>query len=154
MPSFFPQIWKLQQFGGTCDAKFRPAVADPEDELQQGKRPFSPLFSTPAGNVMERLFPSGISEPRPLRTFTLIATAVQARRSGSSAISLHAQYPSGIPVYPKTNLAWTWSDAEANQAMVAGDKAGTQRQESTRSNNAQYILQYCSCCPAGPRPPP
>ena len=166
MHSFFPeqcypQIWELLQLGGTHAAKIRPALADSEDELQQGKRPLSLSFSTSAGNVIESLFSPRLSEPRPVRTFMLIATEVQARRSnpvetcqsGSSAISLHAQYPSGTPVHPKTNLAWTWSAAEANQAMVAGDKAGAHRRESTRSNNAQFIL-YCSCGPAGSRPPP
>jgi hypothetical protein len=59
----------------------------------------------------------------------------------------------GLQVHPKNRLAWTWSIAETNQAMVAGDKTGAQRQESTRSTNAQFT-QYCSCCPAGPRPPP
>lgn len=59
----------------------------------------------------------------------------------------------GLAVDPKTHLAWTWSVAEANQAMAAGDNTGAQRHESTRSTNAQFI-QYCSCCPAGPRPPP
>lgn len=136
-------------------------VADSEDELQQGMRPFSLSFSTPAGNVIERLFPPRLSEPRPVRTLTLIAAGGPVRRSdpaetrhrASSAISLPAQYLSGIPVHSKTHLAWTWSAAEANQAMVAGDKAGAQRHESMRPTNDQYI-QYCSCCPAGPRPPP
>ncbi|HUZ94890.1 MAG TPA: hypothetical protein VMU57_08255 [Edaphobacter sp.] len=157
----YPRLWDLPQFGGTLAAKIRPAVADPEGALRQGKRPFPLSFFTGAGNVMERLFPPGLSEPRPVRTLTLIAAGVSARRSdpaetrhsASSAISVHAQYLSGIPVHPKTHLAWTWSVAEANQAIAAGDNAGAQRHESTRPNNAQFIL-YCSCCPAGPRPPP
>lgn len=157
----YPQIWELLHFGSTRAAKMRPALADSEGALKQGKRPLSLSFSTSAGNVIESLFLPRLTEPRPVRTFMLIATEVQARRSnpvetcqsGSSAISLHAQYPFGIPVHSKTHLAWTWSAAEANQAMVAGDKADAQRHESMRPTNAQYI-QYCSCCPAGPRPPP
>jgi hypothetical protein len=157
----YPQIWELLRFAGTYAAKIRPALADLEGALRQGKRPFSLSFFTPAGNVIERLFPPGLSELRPVRTFTLIAAKVPVRRSdpeetrhsASSAISLPAQYLSGIPVYPKTHLAWTWPAAEANQAMAAGDKTGAQRHESTRSTNAQYI-QYCSCGPAAARPPP
>ncbi len=136
-------------------------VADPEGALQQGKRLFSLPFFSPVGNVIERLFPPGLSEPRPVRTFTLIAAGVpvrgsdpaETRHSATSAIPLPAQYPSGLPVHLQTYLAWTWSDAEANQAMADGDKAGAQRHESMRSTNAQFIL-YCSCCPAGSRPPP
>lgn len=158
----YPRLWELLQFGGTRAAKIRPAVAaDPEGALQQGKRPFSLSFFAPAGNVIERLFPPKLSELRPVCTLTFIAAGVPVRRSdpaetrhsASSAISLPAQYLSGIPVHPKTHLAWTWSVAEANQAMVAGDKTGGPRRESTRSNNAKYT-RYCSCCPAGPRPPP
>lgn len=179
MPSLSPeqryqQFLELPQLGCACAAKahlvrrsallspfYGGGVADPEGALRQGERPFSLSFFTPASNVIERLFPPGLSELRPVRTFTLIAAGARARRSdpaetrqsGSSAISLHAQYPSGTQVHPKNNLAWTWSAAEANQAMVAGDKAGAHRQESTRSNNARYNQRF-SCCPAGPRPPP
>ena len=156
----YPQIWELLRFASTYAAKIRPAVADPDGALRQGKRPFSLSFFTLAWNVIERLFPPGVSEPRSVHTFTLVAAEVPApersggyRQNAGSTISVPAQYPSGIPVYTKTHLAWTWSVAEANQAIVAGEKTGAHRHESTRLTNAQYT-RYCSCCSAGPRPPP
>ncbi len=176
MPSPRPEqrytpLRELLQFRGLCFHPFRRAdllsslnmggAADPEGAPQQGNWSFFLEFSAPTGNAIERLFPPRLSEPCPVCACTLIAAGVPARRSdpaetrhsATSAIFLPAQYPSGIPVHPQSPLAWTWSGAEANQAIAAGHQAGAQRQESKRSTNAPYP-RYCSCCPAGPRPPP
>ena len=149
---------KSPQCSNSCPQAACSGSDDPEGALQQGNRPFSLSFSTSAGNVTERLVSPGLFEPRPVRTFTLIAAGVTVRWSDpaetrhSSAISLPAQYLPGIPVYPKNPLARTWSIAETNQAIAAGDKACALSHESTRSTN-EYI-QYCSRGPAGSRPPP
>jgi|ERR1035438_2431790 hypothetical protein len=104
----YPPLWELLQFGGAFAAKIHPV---------RRAALLSPFYGG------ERLFLPRLFEPRPVRTFTLIAAGAPVRRSdpaetrysASSANSLSAQYLSGIPLHPKNPLAWTWSAAEANQ---------------------------------------
>lgn len=58
----------------------------------------------------------------------------------------------GLPVYPPQHSVRTLI-AEANQALVGGEKAAAQRRAIVRSPNARYTL-FSSSTAAEPRPPP